>query len=113
MGDDGIQCELDGTTSTGELLDHEDEDSGNVYQLDGTLTIENYGGKAIKADGSITYSGGTQNFDTTDTSYTSGISTVSTTETNGDAAIYDLSGRRVSNPSHGVYIQNGKKVMVK
>ena len=113
VGDDGIQCELDGTTSTGELLDHEDEDSGNVYQLDGTLTIENYGGKAIKADGSITYSGGTQNFDTTDTSYTSGISTVSTTETNGDAAIYDLSGRRVSNPSHGVYIQNGKKVMVK
>lgn len=113
VGDDGIQCELAGDSSTGELVDHEDEDTGNVYQLDGTLTIENYGGKAIKADGTIIYSGGTQNFDTTDTSYTSGIYTVTTLEHEGEATIYDLSGRRVSRPSHGIYIQNGKKVVVK
>ena len=113
VGDDGIQCELDGTTSTGELVGHEDEDSGNVYQLDGTLTIENYGGKAIKADGNIIYSGGTQNFDTTDTSYTSGIATVTTLERKGDDTVYDLCGRRVDRPSHGLYIQNGKKVAVK
>lgn len=30
-----------------------------------------------------------------------------------DSPIYDLTGRRVTNPAHGVYIQNGKKVMYK
>ena len=30
-----------------------------------------------------------------------------------DAAIYDLAGRRVVNPSKGIYIQGGKKVVVK
>ena len=108
-GDDGIQCELDGDTSTGELADHEDEDTGNVYQLDGTLTINDYSGKAIKADGAIFYRGGTQGFDTSDTVST-GIETVqSPKSTVNDDAIYDLNGRRVSNPSHGIYIQNGKK----
>ena len=28
-----------------------------------------------------------------------------------DDTIYDLSGRRVINPSHGIYIQNGKKIV--
>ena len=27
--------------------------------------------------------------------------------------IYDLQGRRVSNPQHGVYIVNGKKFVIK
>ncbi|MBR5654023.1 MAG: carbohydrate-binding domain-containing protein [Prevotella sp.] len=110
VGDDGIQCELDGETSTGEIVGHEDEDTGNVYQLDGTLTIDNFGGKAIKADGEIFYRGGTQNFDT---SQTTGITAVMTSEPDKDAAVYDLSGRRVTMPTHGIYIQNGKKVMVK
>ncbi|MBE6294083.1 MAG: hypothetical protein E7090_05315 [Bacteroidales bacterium] len=30
-----------------------------------------------------------------------------------DAVIYDLSGRRVENPSRGIYIVNGKKVLIK
>lgn len=30
-----------------------------------------------------------------------------------ETVIYDLSGRRVKNPSHGLYIINGKKVLVK
>lgn len=114
VGDDGIQCELAGETSTGELVGHENEeqneDSGNVYQLDGTLTIQEFGGKAIKADGEIFYRGGTQNFDT---SQTTGITAVMTSEPSKDSAVYDLSGRRVTEPSHGIYIQNGKKVMVK
>lgn len=33
--------------------------------------------------------------------------------TTTDAAVYDLSGRRVVNPGKGVYIVNGKKVMMK
>ena len=39
VGDDGIQVDLDGKESTGETADHEDEDSGNIYLEDGTLTI--------------------------------------------------------------------------
>lgn len=34
-------------------------------------------------------------------------------EANGNSAIYDLSGRRVQNPTRGIFIQNGKKVLVK
>ena len=35
------------------------------------------------------------------------------TLTPADNAVYDLSGRRVSNPSKGIYIINGKKVYLK
>ena len=34
-------------------------------------------------------------------------------EATGNGAIYDLSGRRVENPTRGIFIQNGKKVLVK
>ena len=34
-------------------------------------------------------------------------------EADGNSAIYDLSGRRVQNPTRGICIQNGKKVLVK
>ena len=108
VGDDGIQCELAGETPTGELVDHEDEDTGNFYMLDGTLTIENYGGEAVKADGAIDYRGGTQNYDTT-----TGITAVGASNPDSDAAVYDLSGRRVADPTRGIYIQNGKKVVIK
>jgi hypothetical protein len=30
-----------------------------------------------------------------------------------DGAIYNLSGQRVSSPSKGIYIQNGKKIIIK
>ena len=30
-----------------------------------------------------------------------------------DGVYYDLSGRRVAHPSRGIYIQNGKKVLVR
>lgn len=36
-----------------------------------------------------------------------------TEERNTDATIYDLSGRRVENPVKGIYIVNGKKILVK
>ena len=67
-------------------------------------------GFATEVYGEIFYRGGTQNFDT---SATTGISVVMTSEPDGDAAVYDLSGRRVTEPSHGIYIQNGKKVVIK
>ena len=35
------------------------------------------------------------------------------TECNKSKAVYDLNGRRVVNPTKGIYIQGGKKVLVK
>ena len=72
VGDDAIQCDLDGTTSTGETTDHEDEDSGNMYIEDGTLTAtvsassiydadesKVTSSACLNADGDINISGGT------------------------------------------------------
>lgn len=42
----------------------------------------------------------------------SGIEAV-TTEKQGDDAWYNLQGMRVERPAHGIYIHNGKKVLVK
>ncbi|MBR1447728.1 MAG: carbohydrate-binding domain-containing protein [Prevotella sp.] len=60
-GDDGIQADLDGTTSTGELTDHEGEDSGNVYIEDGTISVSVTAAatKGIKATGDLKIKGGT------------------------------------------------------
>ena len=40
----------------------------------------------------------------------SGISSVSASAAH-PSPVYDLQGRRVNNPQHGLYIQDGKKVM--
>lgn len=42
-----------------------------------------------------------------------GIAAPAAVKSSADAPIYDLSGRRVSKPSTGIYIQNGKKFVVK
>ena len=53
--DDGIQCDLDGDTPTGITIDHEGEDSGNVYISGGTITItcDAIAAKGIKSAGDI------------------------------------------------------------
>ena len=33
-------------------------------------------------------------------------------DVNADAVVYDLQGRRVVNPTKGLYIVNGKKVFI-
>ena len=44
---------------------------------------------------------------------TTGIE-VETTDNGGQpTVIYDLQGRRVENPTKGIYIKDGKKIMVK
>lgn len=57
---DGIQCDLDGDVSTGETTDHDDEDSGNIYILGGTINadITATAAKGIKCDGDMQISGG-------------------------------------------------------
>ena len=102
----GITVEMDGNTSTGITADHKDEDTGNFYMEDGTLAISGYGNKAIVADGTITYSGGTQDFDTNDTS---GVNEIKSKSEKAGNDSYDLLGRQVTHPAKGIYIQNGKK----
>lgn len=62
VADDGLQCDIEDTTvgSTGETVDHEEEDSGNIYISGGSLTMNITGVacKGIKAEGNIAISGG-------------------------------------------------------
>ncbi len=44
---------------------------------------------------------------------TTAINAATATSDNAPKAAYDLSGRKVSKPAHGLYIINGKKVLVK
>ncbi len=99
MGDEGIQCDLGGTTSTGETTDHEDEDTGNIYLEGGTLSITAAGtaAKCVKCDGDIAVSSGTYTInangaldasDTSDLSYTAGFKADGNfTQTGGDITI--------------------------
>jgi hypothetical protein len=119
-GDDGIQVELSGNASTGAMPQHEEEDSGNFYMANGTLTISDYEGKAIVADGTITYSGGTQNFDTSDTKILAGIEDIQASKPSRiQDGIYDLQGRKLqAAPQHRciyIIVENGqaKKVIRK
>ncbi len=99
-GDDGIQVELDtseGSTQTGITADHEEENTGNFYMEGGTLTINNFTEKAVKADGTATFSGGTRNFSATDVQDVTGISDVTITPASRIIdGIYDIHGRRLS-----------------
>ena len=67
--DDGIQCDIDDTEvgSTGETIDHEDEDSGNIYLEGGQITINTPGkaAKGVKSEGDLIVKGGTINITTT------------------------------------------------
>lgn len=109
--DDGIQVELDGTVSTGITTDHEDEDTGNFYMTGGSLTIQNYGDKAIKADGTVSLKAGTQTFSTSDVLEYAGIEDI-IVNNDSSSTIYDLNGRRLnrngSRPK-GIYLikENG------
>lgn len=119
--DDGIQVELDGKTSTGILPDHEDadadidEDTGNFYQDDGTLSIKDFGKTAIKTDGQVIINGGTQDYDASAVSENNNPATAITvlrhddTRQNNtkDEVIYDLTGRLLKD------MRKGKVVIIK
>ena len=123
IGDDGIQVKLkDGDDYTGILPDHEDteldidENSGNLYQDDGTITIGDCEGNVIKTDGKVVVNGGTQNYDATkvseDNNAATGISSLRNNVISGEAA-YDLNGHQLKAQKKGIVIQNGKKVIMK
>lgn len=113
--DDGIQVEQDSKiAATGQTTGHEEENSGNFYMEDGKLTIAvfDYGGKHVKADGTITYGGGTHNFTTTATGISSPLTTYHSLLTDHHA-IYDLNGIRRTSPRRGLNIIDGKKIVIK
>ena len=72
VGDDGIQCDIDNDEGTPIAATdaaeggHEDEDTGNVYLQDGTITatITADAAKGVNAAGDIIVSGGTVNITT-------------------------------------------------
>ena len=118
-GDDAIQVELK-ETNNGETVDHKDEDTGNFYMEGGTLTISGYTGKAVKADGTISFIGGTQNFDTTDIEQNAASTGITQTLSNATTSVteyYDMQGRKSDGTKPGLYIvrqgNNVRKVMIK
>ena len=120
VDDDGIRVELKGETPT-TGSDSEDEDTGNFYMAGGSLTINNVGNKCIKTDGTISYTGGTQNFTLTNVEEkaATGIQGVSLTGDDTEA-VFDLSGRQLPKDAlrkKGIYIvrsqQSTRKVIVK
>ena len=69
ISDDGLQCDIEDSEvgSTGVTEDHEDEDTGNIYIMGGTINMNVTGiaAKGIKAEGDIIVSNGTINITTT------------------------------------------------
>ena len=69
ISDDGLQCDIEDSEvgSTGIMEDHEDEDTGNIYIMGGTVNMNVTGiaAKGIKAEGDIIVSNGTINITTT------------------------------------------------
>ena len=119
--DDGIQVELKDSVATGQTLNHEDENSGNFYMTGGTVAINEIGGYCIKAYGSITMSGGKQNFDTSNIKdhATTAINDIVSSKS-GNRQYYDLNGRRMPNDAilpRGIYIvkegDKTRKIVVK
>ena len=111
-GDDAMQVELDGTESTGPTTGHEDEDSGNFYQEGGTLEVYGCSGKAIKADGDISLTGGSRNFTDADTEQHADIDALKAASAEGgERIVLDLEGRRTAARKSGLYIvKEGKEV---
>lgn len=138
VASDGIDVTKDASsTATGEIAAtstveaHEDENSGNFYLDDGTLTISlasgNTSGSLIAAEGAKQFNGGTYN----GTSYGTGIEEIENGETkfgaHGESQLriekqgsaptgkanydyYNLQGQRVDSDYRGVVVIKGKKV---
>ena len=108
-GDDALQAEIDGTTSTGETDGHEDEDSGNIYIEGGTLVLDvtAAGAKCMKSDGlvrvndgslALSASGNVDTSDASDPSYSTGIKAASFVQDGGSITlnIKGVAGRGIS-----------------
>ena len=80
------------------------EVSGRVGGVGAETSVVVIGGSSLPISG-----GAAQGF-SLDTPTVTGVEAVETIPSE-DAPIYDLSGRRVMTPTHGIYIVGGKKVL--
>lgn len=87
---------------------------GNAYVLNGKNGAGFYklsdGGTIGANKAYLTYSAGAREFFLFDEA--TGIEMPTVEDVNADALVYDLQGRRVVNPTKGLYIVNGKKVFI-
>ena len=81
----------------------------------GPLTAKVKKAVLIKADDSETVSTVTKAWgcEVSSESTPTGIQSIKVFASETDGAIYNLSGQRVSSPSKGIYIQNGKKIILR
>ena len=81
----------------------------------GPLTAKVKKAVLIKADDSETVSTVTKAWgcEVSSESTPTGIQSIQVFASETDGAIYNLSGQRVSSPSKGIYIQNGKKIILR
>ena len=77
-------------------------------QGDGTAIIHGAGTEVLTA----TYNSASRNV-TIIIKETDGINTINVSRSTGDDVWRNLSGQAVSTPTHGIYIRNGKKVIVR
>ena len=112
VGDDGIQVDLEADdASTTETQNHEDENSGNLYVKEGTLTVTvpsaAAGGKCMKAAGMARIDGGTLTLtangkvdlaDSSDPSFTAAIKGADVMVNDGtiDIKVAGAAGRGIS-----------------
>ena len=90
---------------------------GNIYVLNkGTNGVGFYKLKSTGTIGAnkayLTYSGGAGAREFFLFDEATGIEMPTAEDDNADAVVYDLQGRRVVNPTKGLYIVNGKKVFI-
>ena len=87
----------------------------SLQTISGPLTAKVKKAVLIKADDSEIVSTVTKAWgcEVSSESTPTGIQTIKVFASETDGAIYNLSGQRVSSPSKGIYIQNGKKIILK
>ena len=87
----------------------------SLQTISGPLTAKVKKAVLIKADDSEIVSTVTKAWgcEVSSESTPTGIQSIKVFASETDGAIYNLSGQRVSSPSKGIYIQNGKKIILK
>ena len=116
-GGNGPQGGNGGNSLTGTMTSITNPSYGNIYVLNnGTYGVGFYKLKSTGTIGAnkayLTYDGsaGDREFFLFDEA--TGIEMPTVEDVNADAVVYDLQGRRVVNPTKGLYIVNGKKVFI-
>ena len=113
--------DFSGNSLTGTMTDIENPDYGHIYVLnnpDGGNGVGFYKLKSAIDGGTIgankaylTYSGGAGAREFFAFNEATGIESIDHSPLTIDHSVYDLQGRRVAQPTKGLYIVNGKKVI--